>query len=67
MAGLGGRELAWITARVGLARVGASRMGAAPKLYEMKDDATGQIIWNRDRTNSGDPDDTNENWTNVRE
>jgi hypothetical protein len=67
MASIKDSELAQITARAGLARAGTARAGVAPKIYEMKDDATGEIIWNRPLPQDGDPDDTASTWVTGRE
>ena len=63
-------NLAWLTARAGVLRAGTGRAGAAPKVYEMKADNTGQIIWNRNlpgTDDEGDPGAAPVTVTTVRE
>jgi hypothetical protein len=67
MAGLESNDLAWITARTAVARCGTARLGAFGKAYELKADGSGELIWNRPVDKDGDPDDTADGWTNVRE
>lgn len=62
-------NLAWLTARAGVLRAGTGRAGAAPKVYELKADGSGQIIWNRSQAsavNEGDPG-APATWTTGRE
>lgn len=58
MASINDSEIAQITARAGVGRAGTMRAGAVPKVYELKANGSGEIIWNRDVTRDGDPDDT---------
>lgn len=65
--GLDSEQLAQITARLGVARMGTARLGGQGKSYELKADGSGQIIWNRPVAKDGDPDDTSDGWTTGRE
>lgn len=60
-------QLAQITARVGVVRLGTGRLGAAPDAYQLKADGTGQIIWDRPVASDGNPDDTASSWSTDRE
>lgn len=65
--GITGSQLAQITARAGLGRAGTMRAGVAPKSYQLKNDATGQILWNRPVAEDGAPSDNSSTWTTGRE
>jgi hypothetical protein len=65
--GLASEQLAQITSRVGVVRLGTGRLGAVAKDYELKADGSGQWIWNRPVARDGDPDDTASGWTTSRE
>jgi hypothetical protein len=63
-------NLAQLTARAGVLRAGTGRAGAAPKVYELKANGTGQIIWDRAQAGTvgeGNPDDTADTWATGRE
>lgn len=62
-------QIAQITARAGLARAGTARAGCAPEIYELKDDATGEVIFNRadQGTQDGNPVENSATWTTGRE
>lgn len=55
-------DLAQITARLGMLRLGTGRLGAVEIANRLK--SNGEFIWNR--TDAGDPDDTVAGWTTVR-
>lgn len=62
-------NLAQLTARAGVGRAGTMRAGAAPKVYELKADGTGEVIWDRSQAgavNEGDPG-VPATWTTGRE
>lgn len=60
-------NLAQLTARVGVLRLGTGRLSAKAASYELKADGTGQFIWDRPTSTDGDPDDTADTWSNERE
>ncbi len=64
MANLQSDNMAKITARLGVLRLGASRLGCAPVRSQLKSD--GQLIFNRPNTSDGDPVYSTATWTNVR-
>lgn len=65
--GLASEQLAQITSRLGVARAGTARLGAAPAAYQLKADGSGEIIWNRPVDKDGDPATTAAGWTTGRE
>lgn len=65
--GIQGSQLAQITARAGLGRAGTMRAGVAPKAYQLKSGASGEILWNRPVAEDGDPSDNSSTWTTGRE
>lgn len=67
MAGLGSNDLAWLTARCGVARCATARCGAVAQDYELKADGTGEFIWERDPDADGGPRATSLTWGNDRE
>lgn len=60
-------QLAQLTARAGVLRAGTGRAGAHGKSYELKNDNSGQIIWQRPVAEDGNPDDTVAGWTTLQE
>lgn len=67
MAAIDNSNMAQITARSGVGRAGTMRAGVTFKTEEIKADATGEIIWDRDLPNDGNPDDTAASFTRVRD
>lgn len=55
-------DLAQITARLGVLRLGTGRLGAVESADRLK--SNGEFIWNR--TDQGDPDDTAAGWVSGR-
>lgn len=55
-----------LTARCGLARSGASRMYAAPRVDHLEP-VTGRIVFHRDTDKDGDPIYSTATWTTGRE
>jgi hypothetical protein len=66
MANIASDNMAKITARLGVARLAASRLGCAPVLSQLKPGATGQLIFNRENDPDGDPIYSTATWTRVR-
>lgn len=59
-------NLAQLTARSGILRAGTGRSAAAPPTTQLKA-SSAEIIWNRPPATDGNPDDTADTWTTVRE
>lgn len=66
MANIASDNLSKITARLGIARLAASRLGCAPPASQLKPGASGQLIFNRENDKDGDPFYSTATWTNVR-
>lgn len=66
MANIASDNMAKITARLGVARLAASRLGCAPVRTQLKPGSTGQLIFNRPNDSDGDPVYSTATWTNVR-
>jgi len=62
---LSGDQIAQITARLGVLRLGTGRLGAVESANRLK--SNGEIIWNRDSPNLGNPDDTVASYTTQRD
>lgn len=67
---LASEQLSWITARLGVARLGAFRLGEVGPAGDLKENVAatgGQVIWDRDVPNDGNPDNTAVAYTTVRD
>jgi hypothetical protein len=66
MANITSDNLSKITARLGLGRLAASRLGCAPVASQLKPGASGELILKRENDLDGDPVYSVATWTRIR-